>query len=370
MAYNSRNGGRYPQRQTVTVEACGVSIPGCVVFQSKYAGFDPVAKKRIKPGDMIAYKAKDKLSEAQKKAIWPNGKYYNFTVLWPLQVAAANGGGKPSFPPSPYQEAIRDTLLETDDHIVMRALAGSGKTATLVWLVYELKDRNLLAGQKVLYMAFGKRDQTDLAQRLHGTGVDVLTTHAFGFRLLKAVYGTEIDVRNSKSFYGDMFIRLICDKEGWAYSAASFKKARQTETHKLRSGVCELIGYIKNWAKFPKRVKDGYAFDAQQKEAIRGYVDMYEIEMPEDWEGDRETWETILVDWACEITCLTIPVPGQSLVEIPFDDMLYLPLVLNLDLPYYDLLFTDESQDFNACQVLLLERLQQVEQHTRMDERQ
>jgi hypothetical protein len=158
-----------------------------------------------------------------------------------------------------------------------------------------------------------------------------------------------------------MFIRLLCDKQGWDYSAANFKKARQLEEHKLRGGVIELVGYVKNWAHFPQRTADGWAFTAEQQAAIQKYITMYEIEMPEDWKGERSEWEAALVKWACEIVCLSIPVPGQQLVEIAFDDMLYLPLALGLQLPFYDLLFTDESQDFNACQVLLLERLQKVE---------
>jgi hypothetical protein len=351
----------YKNRRTVTVESCGVKISDCIVFQSQYPGFDPISKRRIKPGDLIAFKSKEKLTADQCKAIWPDGRRFNFTVLWPLQGEASHNGGKPSFPPSEYQEVILKTLLETEDHIFIRALAGSGKTATLVWLVYELKSRNMLAGKNVLYMAFGKRDQTDLADRLAGTNVDVLTTHAFGFRLLKSVYGTDIKPIKSNQFYGDIFIRMICDKEHWDYSAANFKKARKSEIHKLHTGVCELVGYIKNWANFPNQTKDGYAFDSKQKQIIKQYIGMYEIEMPENWEGNHDDWENSLVELACQITCLSIPIPGQSIVEIAFDDMLYLPLALNLDLPYYDLLFTDESQDFNACQVLLLERLQHAE---------
>jgi len=362
MANYSRNRGRrrYPDRQTVTVKVGDLEIPGCVVFASQYPGFDPVAKKRIKPGDMIAYKKQTNLTAQQKKALWPNGKTYNLTVLWPQQQVANGNGGKPKFPPSEYQQAIRTTLFESEDHIVMRALAGSGKTATLVWLVYELQDAGQLAGKQVLYMAFGKRDQMDLADRLAGTGVTVKTTHSFGFGILKGVLGDQMKPRKSKQQYGDMFIRLLCDKADLDYSAKNFKKVRKTQEHTLRGGVCELVSYIKNWAHFPERTKDGWAFTEEQKDAIRQYIGMYEIERPEEWKGTTEEWEDLLVEFACEITCLSIPVPGQQLVEIAFDDMLYLPLALGLEMPYFDLLFTDESQDFNACQVLLLERLQAV----------
>lgn len=346
--------------KSVIVEANGMKISGCAIFTSKYQGFDPVSKKRIKPGDTIAYKHKDQLTASQRQAIWPNGQCYNLTVLWPQEVDVENT--KSSFEPSEYQQDICRALIETDDHIIIEALAGSGKTATLVWLVKELKKRGLDSNKRYLYMAFGKRDQMDLAERLSGFNVDVLTTHSFGFRILKNSWGTEIAPKNSAQFYGDMFLRLLCDNLGLAYTAKNFKKARGTSEYALRSGVIELIGYIKNWALFPQKVKDGYAFNQEQLEEIRQYIYMYEIEPPEEWHGGYEEWQNMLINFASEITCLSIPIEGQELFEIAFDDMLYLPLILNLELPYYDLVFTDESQDFNACQVLLLERLQKVEQ--------
>lgn len=42
--------------------------------------------------------------------------------------------------------------------------------------------------------------------------------------------------------------------------------------------------------------------------------------------------------------------------QIDFDDMVWLPVVLNLRLPKYDLLLVDEAQDLNKCQQELLKR--------------
>ena len=344
-------------RQIVTVEFGDLTIPGCVIFRSKYDGFDPLSKKRIKAGDLIAYKHKDKLTERQRQTIWPNGQYYNLTVHWPLQAANPTAT---SFTPSEYQKQIWQSLSETDDHIIIQALAGSGKTATLVWLVQELEKHGLAEEQRCLYMAFGKRDQLDLADRLSGMNVEVLTTHSFGFRVLKKVFGSEIQPKNTHQHCGDIFIRLICDVLGLSYTAKSFKQARDHDDYALRANIIELVGYIKNWALFPHRIKGGYEFDAQQQETIQELIHMYEIEPTEDWKGDYTEWKKAIIKYACEIVCLSIPVDGQQLFEISFDDMLYLPLALDLELPYYDLLLTDESQDFNACQVLLLERLQRV----------
>lgn len=348
-------------RQVYNATICGVQVNGMILLAAKYPGYDPHHKCKIKVGDAIVYKRKDDLTPAQHDAIFGKGKRYNLTVLWPLRDTVAD---KPVFTPSDYQKAIRACLFDTSDHILISALAGTGKTSTLVWLVHELADAGLTKKQRIVYMAFNTSIADELNEKLRGTGVPALTTHSFGFRLLKSVFGNSLNVTKRD---GDIFIRLVCDDNGFDYSSKGFKDARQTDEYKLRSGVLEMVGYIKNWAIFPERSADGFAFTAEQRERIRGFIDMYEIEPPDDCPFENEEWAELLVDWACRVTAMAIPLPGEGLVEVSFDDMLYLPLALNLSLPYFDLILTDESQDFNACQVELLNRLTGVDKGSKVN---
>jgi superfamily I DNA/RNA helicase len=64
-----------------------------------------------------------------------------------------------------------------------------------------------------------------------------------------------------------------------------------------------------------------------------------------------------LIHYACRVVIENLPAQNHKMTEIDFDDMLYLPLVLSLPIPKYDLVLTDESQDFNLCQILILEKL-------------
>ena len=120
---------------------------------------------------------------------------------------------------------------------------------------------------------------------------------------------------------------------------------------KAASGVLDLAEKMKNWAMFPELVGDRWVFTSEQKQFCEWLLKKYEIEFPREYKPQH------IVDWACEVVAKAIPLPGNHLSEIEFDDMHYLPLMLDLPVPYFDLILTDESQDFNKAQTLMLERL-------------
>lgn len=351
----------------VDAVVCGVEVKGMLLMTSKYDGFDPHTCTRFKVGDQIAFKNKTDLTQEQKEKIFPNGKVYNLTVQWPLKPSSKFPETKVeektidsyvpptpfipkpvSFKPSEYQEDIFKTLLNSQDHILIEALAGSGKTSTLVWLIQELSNRKMTQSMKIIYLAFNKSIQEELAEKLQGTGVPAQTTHAFGLGLLKKRFGPQINIDNNKT--SETFTKILCDENGFRYSAEAFKAARKTEEYKLKSPVLEMVSYIKNWGIFP----ENGVFNQVHLASIYQLIEMYEVEFDSMKFTDEQ-----LVDYATRVVLAGIPNPGESIGEISFDDMLYLPLCLNLTLPKYDLILTDESQDFNSCQQLLLERLSQ-----------
>src|SRR5262249_32847654 len=111
-----------------------------------------------------------------------------------------------------------------------------------------------------------------------------------------------------------------------------------------------LVGFIKNWAICPA-LGDGYRFSDEQKTRVTEFFTEYQISVPDGFTKEQ------LVNYACTVTCMGIPMPGEVLTRISYDDMLYLPLALGLTFPHYDLVLTDESQDFSACQGALLQKL-------------
>jgi superfamily I DNA/RNA helicase len=350
----------------VDAVVCGVEVKGMVLMTSKYDGFDPHTCTRFKVGDQIAFKNKTDLTQEQKEKIFPNGKVYNLTVQWPLKPSSKFPESqiventidsyvppspfipKPvSFKPSEYQEDIFQTLLNSKDHILIEALAGSGKTSTLVWLIQELSNRKMTQNMRIIYLAFNKSIQEELAEKLQGTGVPAQTTHAFGLGLLKKRFGPQINIDNNKT--SETFTKILCDENGFRYSAEAFKAVRKTEEYKLRSPVLEMVSYIKNWGIFPD---SNGVFNNDDLANIYQLIDMYEVEFDSIKFTDEQ-----LVNYSSRVVSAGIPKAGESIGEISFDDMLYLPLCLNLPFPKYDLVLTDESQDFNALQIGLIEKL-------------
>lgn len=338
----------------VNATICGVKLHGLKVMNSKFDGYDLHTGKRFKAGEQIAYLHSSKLTLKESKALFPDEKISSISVCWPLgNMVVMEQQNLPfvtSFTPNENQEQILATLLDSENHILIKAFAGTGKTSTLVWLVHELSKRGLTNNKKIIYLAFNKSIQEELAERLAETGVPALTTHAFGFQAIKKVFGGDIKPTNGKCA-SDTFLKLVCDENGLPNTVVGFRNAKQTEEYSLRSAVMELVGYIKSWAICPLFCNNCWQFSNEQKEAVFELIKMYEIELPNEMSPEE------LVKYACNVVTINLPINHNSLVQIDYDDMLYFPLVFNLNLPKYDLVLTDESQDFNRCQIIVLEKL-------------
>lgn len=367
----------------------GIEVKNMKLMNSLYDGFDPSTKRPFKAGTQIAFKHKDQLDKEQVDVIFPNGKIYNVTIVWPQEgvqaetkapvkqaaivpddfeafLSSADDNeeeeeekekeGFVEFEPSEYQKSILDVILQEKSHLLIEALAGAGKTSTLVWIVREIS--KLANKGKIIYLAFNKSIQEELVEKLEGTGVPALTTHSFGFGIVKSKYGRNITLNNNKC--GDIFLKIMCDENGYQHSPEAFAVVRRSDEYLMRPAVLELVDKIKNWAIIPyhetsilKNKEQGmYRFSIGQKEDMRDLIAKYEIEF------DRNKFmEDTIIDYACKVLANCIPLPGDGLAEIDFNDMLYIPIVLNLPVSKYDMVLCDESQDFSAAQRILLEKL-------------
>jgi len=377
-----------PANGGVDALICDKEIPGGVlvcnmrVMASKFDGYDMHTHTRFKAGTQIAYKSKDNLTSEEREKLFPSGEVYHISVQWPLKpgwVPPAPVAVAQDFKANEYQQMILDALLESGhpqlgDHLLIRALAGCGKTSTLVWLIRELKKRGLLRGLNAIYLAFNKEIQEELSQKLQGTGVPARTTHSFCFTALKkrftALNRQGYKPRDQLEFNRELFTQCLCDDLGLDYSGPNFKAVRKIGEYRISSTVIEMVSYVKNWAVFPKYVEgQGWQFSDAQVQFIDSLYDEYEVEDPEfDDLKDEEMPKSFdatnpaevraaVIDYTIRVVLGCVPYPGDQVTDIEFDDMLYLSLLLDLPFPKFDLVCTDESQDFNACQLLLLERL-------------
>lgn len=335
--------------QFVDAVVCGIQVKHMILMNSKFPGFDVHAKEKFPAGTQIAFKAEKDLTPEQIETIFTNGFRGSLAVQYPLK-SPASSKKSATFTPSPYQEKILDTVLNTDKHIFIEALAGSGKTSTLVWILQEMFKCGATKNQNIIYLAFNKSIQEELSTKLQGTGVPALTTHGFGFsKVLKKKFP---NIQVDQQVIPNAFVQTLLADQGWGDTAEKRKDAKKLPIYAFRKLVYELIGYIKSWAICPTwDNKQGWTFDKNQKEAIANFIGIYEMELPNDFTLDE------LVDRACRVIANQLPEPGQVVHACNYDDMLYLPLVLNLEFPKYDIVLTDESQDFNTCQIIFLEKM-------------
>ncbi|POS69634.1 hypothetical protein DHEL01_v211973 [Diaporthe helianthi] len=91
-------------------------------------------------------------------------------------------------PPSPEQQFAIDTLLHTNDNLIIDAIAGSGKTTTILHLAQSSPDTNFLV------LVYNRRLMLETEERVQGLGlpnVTVLNYHALGARYYTAECATD-----------------------------------------------------------------------------------------------------------------------------------------------------------------------------------
>ena len=82
---------------------------------------------------------------------------------------------------SQYQEAVFNFVIEGQGNAVINAVAGAGKTTTIVQALSVIPEN-----KSVLFLAFNKHIVTELQGRLKGIGnVEVATLHSFGNKVVR-----------------------------------------------------------------------------------------------------------------------------------------------------------------------------------------
>jgi DNA helicase-2/ATP-dependent DNA helicase PcrA len=223
--------------------------------------------------------------------------------------------------PSPEQQAYRSELLASNDSILLEAVAGSGKTTTLVQNLDALKG-------SICLMAFNKKIAEELKERVARLPVDVQlntevgTVHSLGLAALRNA-GFKPRVAGGKV----SFLLKDLIPEGHPHERS-------------RRYIKDLVSYAK-----------ANAFDVQLDHAeyprlIDAPVDWMDLiehfNMEVDFE-DAGLAPTQAIRYAQQV----LKQSNQQLTIVDFDDMLYLPLLLNLKLKQFANVLIDEAQDTN-----------------------
>lgn len=215
-----------------------------------------------------------------------------------------------------YQEAIFEDITQGHGHLVVEALAGTGKTTTIEEAV-----RRLLAakpGTKVLATAFNK-SIADVLQKRLPEKAEARTFHSLGFGALKRTWGQHVTMSDGSDL------------------AMVINNVPQSLTYEDKQTIKSLVSLAK-------------AFLAETREEVAELMEEYQL-MPEP-RGD----EVLYRDYVNLYLDATLQILQQTCKphdEVSFDDMVYVPAKLNMRTGFFDVVFVDETQDMNKAQIQL-----------------
>jgi len=234
----------------------------------------------------------------------------------------------------------KESTRSVAPHVIVYALAGTGKTTTLVeglkymkglktsitpspqqQDIWDALQEGWSKNHSVCFVAFNRAIADVLKQRVPN-GCDACTMHSLGRRAIVSSYpSAQLNQDRAKDILASL---LGCPprKVGWEYP-------------ELVGPVLRLVGFAK------QNLVDGS--DLQGLADLASYYDV-------DLNGNAnrvfelvgqvlERCKEVDRDWAFD-----------------FNDMIWLPVILNLPVSRYDLLLVDEAQDLNRCQQALTRR--------------
>lgn len=222
---------------------------------------------------------------------------------------------------SDYQLDIFDAVQNGNDNIAINAVAGSGKTTTIVAACKRLNESE----RNVIFLAFNKLIVEELKGKLKDFAY-VSTLHAFGFSVLKRLY-------NHPEY--KMYIKV----DDWKYqkyvrqNAYSLSKIITPDTD-----TAKVFGFACNVAKLYSLARVNLIeYNDKDLSQLRNLCDEHNLLTLFD---EVEVCNEMLAD--------AYKMPKDYTID--FTDMIVLPLFHKEFIPSYKYVFIDECQDLNRAQ--------------------
>lgn len=217
------------------------------------------------------------------------------------------------FIPSKYQQDIFDFIQHGNGNSVINALAGSGKTSTIVNAV-----KLIPSTCNALFIAFNKEIVKELEKKLAGVkNVQVKTLHSLGLLMIRRNLGTNIEIDEYK-------YRTFIKKNIKQLSSADFDKMTTKLMQQYTDNVIQLC-------------------DLGRYNLAQCEKDLLQVSARHD---------IPIIDDECNAVFNVMKWGRENTTSIDFTDMVWLPYELTLN-PIglqYDYIFIDECQDLNAAQ--------------------
>jgi superfamily I DNA/RNA helicase len=241
----------------------------------------------------------------------------------PNRITAPQAAPAAKHQPSPQQAAVYDWTSNGAGSAVIEAVAGAGKTTTLI----NLLDRTT---GNVAFMAYNKKIAEEIAVKAAplnlGNRVRIGTVHSFGFAALRtSCPRTKVDGKKLITI-----AKRLIENKRIPVKLHSFVLKAVALAKQAGIGAITKIDDAKAWADMI---------------AHHGIAEL----LPEDVDSDNDII-------SAAVTLLTASNAMADQI-IDFDDMVYLPLQRRLNLQTYNWVLLDEAQDTNATRRALARKL-------------
>lgn len=221
---------------------------------------------------------------------------------------------------SEYQLAVFENVATGTGHTVIKAVAGSGKTTTIVEAM-----KFVAVGLTVLFVAFNKAIADELAKRAP-KHVDVSTLHSYGLKIITRALGR---LRIDKN----RMHRLIDEMQSKTYETVMrIGKDLGLGTDEEIVNSADLSSLRFDLIKTVSLAKGSLAGEESQIDAI---IDGFDIEFPKRSPFQsailpEKAHEALRSAFIQDVIALLIRCSDVSDGTLDFDDMIWLPVILDL----------------------------------------
>lgn len=218
------------------------------------------------------------------------------------------------------QEEIWDRLSNDDSHQIIRALAGTGKTTTLVEGLHRMKENGFRG--TATFVAYNRAIANELERRVPA-GFTASTLHRLGLQSCRSAFG-KVSIVESKlddillEYYGSF--EAMCDKLPLVDRMAVLKLTR----------LCKdcLVGEAPDFRLVP--------------EDILTLAELYDVDLSDN------------VPLVTNLVSMLLKVSFENTNSVDFDDMIWLPVAYDIPMSQVDVVMVDESQDLNRSRQQLV----------------
>ncbi len=256
-----------------------------------------------------------------------------------------------AFKPTSEQNQIFDFFKNGQGNGMIDAVAGSGKTSTIVSGI-DYIDKT----KKILFCAFNKKIQEEINLKTTAkNNVLVKTTYALGLGILRHHF--EVIQNNPKpdtsKYYDILNEKLQKNKEGTSYVKHSkftkyFEKIKSEYYSKKNKEEPDVFykTFFSNYYRLVDLLRYTLSY-AKGSSAFKKLVEKYSIDINPDDDLLLELYRKLV-----EIAIETGNDKAKFLGIYDFADMIFLPCEFKLRSPYvYDIVLVDECQDLSNAQL-------------------